>query len=150
MSGYSVIGLFNIKDSLNYGGILRAAKCFGASAIIIQSKRFEKFSTDTTRAERHIPTFMVDDLCQNTPYCCEKVAVEFVEESKCLKEFKHPKRAYYIFGPEDGSLGKNIFDKCQHIIKIPSLHCLNLAQTVNIVLYDRMVKLMESKHENIK
>jgi tRNA(Leu) C34 or U34 (ribose-2'-O)-methylase TrmL len=126
VSGYFIVGLFGIKNKLNYGGVLRAAQCFGASSILIQSKRFEKYSTNTTKAERHIPTFLVDDLCEVTPYC--------------ISEFKHPKRAYYIFGPEDGSLGKNIIDKCQHVIKIPSNFCLNLAQSVNIVLYDRIMK----------
>lgn len=142
--GYSAVGLVNIKNKFNYGGVLRAAQCFEASAIIIQSKRFEKYATNTMKAERHIPTFMTDDILKSSPLCCQKIGVEFTDNSKDIRYFEHPKQALYIFGPEDGSINNEILNKCQHVIKIPSRYCLNLAATVNVVLYDRLLKRIKN------
>lgn len=66
------------------------------------------------------------------------VAIEFVKGAPSLFEFEHPKHAYYIFGPEDGSLPKRLQ---KNVVYIPTTYCLNLAATVNIVLYDRAAKL---------
>lgn len=49
-------------------------------------------------------------------------------------------RALYIFGPEDGSLDKEIRDWCEDVVYIPTTGCMNLAATVNVVLYDRLAK----------
>jgi hypothetical protein len=53
---------------------------------------------------------------------------------------KSPDRALYIFGPEDGSLDKDIRDWCEDVVYIPTTGCMNLAATVNVVLYDRLAK----------
>ena len=55
-------------------------------------------------------------------------------------DFIHPEQAYYIFGPEDGSLKSEILDRCDHVVYIPTIGCMNLAATVHVVLYDRMSK----------
>ncbi len=68
------------------------------------------------------------------------VAVEVRENSELLPDFVHPPRAAYIFGPEDGSLPKAALTRCHRFVVIPSRSCLNLAASVNVVLYDRMVK----------
>ena len=59
---------------------------------------------------------------------------------KKLNNYKHPERAFYIFGAEDQTLGKRIVSFCRDIVYIPTKTCMNLAATVNVVLYDRMVK----------
>ena len=56
-------------------------------------------------------------------------------------EITDPRRAYYIFGPENGSLSKEIMNKCKYTVKIPTNGCLNLGAAVNVVLYDRLAKL---------
>ena len=71
------------------------------------------------------------------------VAVEVRENSEPLPDFVHPPRAAYIFGPEDGSLPKSALTLCHRFVVIPSRSCLNLAASVNVVLYDRMVKSPE-------
>jgi len=71
---------------------------------------------------------------------CVPVAVELVEGAKPLTEYKHPARAFYIFGPEDGTLKKKITDFCDDVVYIPTEGCMNLAATVNVVLYDRLAK----------
>ena len=69
------------------------------------------------------------------------VAVEYIGEAEPLWSFEHPARALYLFGPEDGSIEHAVLEQCQHVVRIPSRFCLNLAASVNIVLYDRMCKL---------
>jgi tRNA(Leu) C34 or U34 (ribose-2'-O)-methylase TrmL len=66
--------------------------------------------------------------------------VELVDGARSLPEYTHPDRALYIFGPEDGSLDKEIRDWCEDVVYIPTQGCMNLAATVNVVLYDRMAK----------
>jgi tRNA(Leu) C34 or U34 (ribose-2'-O)-methylase TrmL len=65
------------------------------------------------------------------------VAVELRDDAENLVDFVHPERAVYVFGPEDGSVGKGIFAACHRFVRIPSDGCLNLAAAVNVVLYDR-------------
>lgn len=62
------------------------------------------------------------------------------ERARPLPEYTHPDRALYIFGPEDGSLDKEIRDWCEDVVYIPTTGCMNLAATVNVVLYDRLAK----------
>jgi tRNA(Leu) C34 or U34 (ribose-2'-O)-methylase TrmL len=52
----------------------------------------------------------------------------------------HPERAFYVFGPEDGTLGTRHLSKCVRKIMVPTKFCMNLAATVNVVLYDRLAK----------
>ena len=68
------------------------------------------------------------------------VCVEFAENAMPLPEFKHPENACYIFGPEDGSLSQDIINKADAVVYVPTAGCMNLAATVNVVLYDRLAK----------
>ena len=140
MRGYSAIGLINTKTEANVGGALRGAYCFGASIVVIQGARYKRIATDTMATYRSIPLIETDDIYSLVPFDCIPVCVEINEKSRCITNFIHPERAFYIFGPEDGSVPKNIMDRCKHIISIPTKHCLNLASTVNVVLYDRLLK----------
>lgn len=119
---------------------MRAAHCFGASLVMMQGARFRTDAANVTRADRHIPTLHVDNICESTPYNCQKVAVDLIDGATDLRDFIHPERALYIFGPEDGTLGKEVYSRCQHVVSIPTAFCLNLAATVNVVLYDRLLK----------
>ena len=63
-----------------------------------------------------------------------------IEGATPLPNFTHPKRALYLFGPEDGTLGRKHTDRAQHVVYVPTRCCMNLAATVNVVLYDRQMK----------
>ena len=71
-----------------------------------------------------------------TPVC-----VEFDSSAEPLPGFEHPERPLYVFGPEDGSVPGYRRAECHRFVKIPGATCLNLAAAVNVVLYDRRVKL---------
>jgi tRNA(Leu) C34 or U34 (ribose-2'-O)-methylase TrmL len=70
------------------------------------------------------------------------VAVEVRDEAEPLDTFVHPDSADYVFGPEDGTLGRSTLSVCHRFLRIPTAvrTPLNLAAAVNIVLYDRHVK----------
>lgn len=139
MKGYSCIGLFYPKHAHNIGGVLRAAYCYDARLIVIQGNKFKKSATDTDKAYKNIPVLR-GELKKMMPYDCVPVAVEMVKGAQNLLEYKHPERAFYIFGPEDGSLPDEVINYCKDVVYIPTQVCMNLAATANVVLYDRLLK----------
>jgi tRNA(Leu) C34 or U34 (ribose-2'-O)-methylase TrmL len=144
--GFAAIGLHHPKTAHNVGSVLRAAGCYGASLVCLAGRRFEKASTDTQKQHRHTPLIRCADLKDVIPHGAVPIAVELPDgldpfgEATSLPEYQHPERAFYIFGPEDGTLGMAVTSWCKDTIYIPTRHCMNLAATVNVVLYDRMVK----------
>lgn len=145
--GYAAVALIQPKCKENVGGVLRAAGCYGAALVVISGSRPDRYMgricTDTQKAFRHIPTLRVADPFDAVPYDCVPVAVELLPGAKSLVSFVHPERAFYIFGPEDGTLGEAITSRCKHVVQIPTRYCMNLAATANVVLYDRMAKTGE-------
>lgn len=57
-----------------------------------------------------------------------------------LPDYVHPERAFYIFGPEDGTLEPARFKAVKEVIYVPTRGCMNLAASVNVILYDRLAK----------
>jgi tRNA C32,U32 (ribose-2'-O)-methylase TrmJ len=57
-----------------------------------------------------------------------------------LIDFEHPEPALYVFGAEDGSLGRAVLRLCHRFVVIPTRHCTNLSAAVYTVLYDRHAK----------
>lgn len=141
MRGFASIGLVRPKDTRNVGAVLRAAHVYGAAMVAIQGDRTSVTSpADTTKAYRHMPCLRGDDLFDLCPYGAMPVAVDLVPGATPLPRFVHPHAAFYIFGPEDGTLGRSVLDRCRYRVMVPTRHCMNLAATVNVVLYDRMAK----------
>lgn len=142
--GFFGVGLCLPRDPANVGCVLRACGCFGAAFCAYSGTRYKKHAADTQRADRHMPLFhygdKAADILNNVPHNCVTVAVELFPGAVPLQGYEHPERAYYIFGPEDGSLPDSVVAKCEHRVVIPSRYCLNLAAAVNIVLYDRSAK----------
>lgn len=136
MRGYAAIGLYQPKTNMNVGSVLRAAGCFDAALVAVEGDRYRKASTDTTKMHRHIP--LVNGTLRNLiPFDCVPVAVELSDGARSLHSYTHPERAFYVFGPEDGSVPNEVLAWCRDVIYVPSRGCLNLAATVNVVLYDR-------------
>ncbi|RKF19789.1 TrmH family RNA methyltransferase [Alginatibacterium sediminis] len=141
--GYSCIGLVNPKNADNVGSVLRAAGCYDSHVVFYTGQRYgyaREFSTDTKSAAHALPLISVDDLKSVIPTDCTPVAIELVEGAQPLTEYKHPERAFYIFGPEDGSVPKSVMAWCQEVVYVPTKGCMNLAATANVVLYDRLQK----------
>ena len=148
MRGYCGVGLDNPKNEINVGSALRAAGVYGASFVAVTGKRFGSARTDTMKHYRHLPLFRPESLFDLLPYDCVPVAVDLIEGATSLLEYKHPERAFYIFGAEDATLGKRILSKCKNVVYVPTNGCMNLAATVNVILYDRLAKNGSMRNEH--
>ena len=140
---YACIGLQNPKSPENVGAVMRAAGCYGANSVFYTGSRYDAakpYYTDTQKSYEALPLIGVEDLENIIPYGCVPVAVDLIPGAKPLTTYKHPPRAFYIFGPEDGTLGKKITRYCSDTIYVPTEGCMNLAATVNVILYDRLAK----------
>jgi tRNA(Leu) C34 or U34 (ribose-2'-O)-methylase TrmL len=138
--GYAAIGLVQPKTPANVGSVLRAAGCYGAAMVATTGKRYTKAPTDVGAQYRHMPLLNVADLREVIPHACVPVAVDLVCGAKSLVHYTHPESAFYVFGPEDGTLGPSTLDWCRDVIYVPTERCMNLAACVNVILYDRMAK----------
>ncbi len=122
---------------------MRAVGCFRADAVFYTGKRYDqamRFQTDTKNRTKSIPLKATNDLLDCVPKANKIICIELVENAIPLHEFTHPDNAYYIFGPEDGTINQEIINKADSVVYIPTIGCMNLAATVNVVLYDRLVK----------
>jgi len=138
--GFACIGLDNAKDLKNIGSALRAAYCYNAAMIAVSGRRYERSCTDTPKSYKSLPLLQVNDLKEIIPYSCVPVAVDLIEGASPLPGYTHPESAFYIFGAEDQTLGEKILSYCRDVVYIPTKICMNLAATVNVVLYDRLSK----------
>jgi tRNA(Leu) C34 or U34 (ribose-2'-O)-methylase TrmL len=147
----AIIGLVNPKNPSNVGAVLRAAGCFGAADIVYTGTRYARAAayakghgrtshSDTNNASAHISLNHSDDLIAEREANMKIVCVELVEGATALPSFSHPEQALYIFGPEDGSIPQSIIDQADEVVFMPTIGCLNLAATVNVLLYDRVAK----------
>ena len=144
MNKFSVtIGLMNPKSPSNVGAVMRAAGCFDVDGVCYSGGRFdraEKFHTDTKNIRQKIELTKTSDFVAAAEKA-KLVCVELVEGAICLPDFEHPDHAFYLFGPEDGTLPQGCLDAADSVVYIPTIGCLNLAASVNVVLYDREAKL---------
>lgn len=138
--GFACIGLDKPKFSSNIGEVLRASGCYGADMVAVSGFRYQNSRVDTQKAWKHIPFLEVEDLKSALPKGATPVAVDLIDGAKSLVDFTHPESAFYIFGGEDRTLSEEITSWCKYKIFVPTNHCMNLAATVNVVLYDRMAK----------
>lgn len=131
----------------NVGGAVRAASCYGIETVAYSGDRVEIYlpSARIPREERMRQYSEVTLVHYDWPLSifnedAEPVAVEVRDRAESLFEFEHPANAVYVFGPEDGSLGRGTLAMCHRFVRIPTRHCLNLASAIATVLYDRAQK----------
>lgn len=137
------IGLINPKSPTNVGAVMRAAGCYQASEVRYTGDRYARaarFHTDTKDISLRIPLRGVADLLTELPTGTRIVCVELVEGATPLPNFVHPEQALYVFGPEDGSIDQELVDRADAVVYVPTIGCMNLAATVNVLLYDRLAK----------
>ena len=139
----AIIGLCNPKSPANVGAVMRAAGCYGASKVVYTGERLDralKFQTDTKNAARHIPLLATDSFIRYKNEGLKIICVEFAIGAQPLPEFVHPTQALYVFGPEDGSIDQVLLNQADAAVYIPTNGCMNIAASVNVVLYDRLAK----------
>jgi len=149
--GSAEIALCNPKSPSNVGAVLRAAGCYGATAVYYSGKRFaraEKYHQDTSNVNKNIQFRAAESFTEALREDQQLVCVELVEGAISLPEFVHPENALYVFGPEDGSIQQSLICAADSVVYIPTIGCMNLAATVNVLLYDRIAKQKNTINHN--
>lgn len=141
------LGLVNPKSPDNVGSVIRAAANYGVEQVFYTGDRYpraierktrmvdmsRKVSKDVLITQKNKLTEIVTD---NMKIVC----VEFALNAIPLPEYQHPENVLYIFGPEDGSIDQAIIDQADDVVYVPTIGCMNLSASVNVLLYDRLCK----------
>lgn len=156
-SSYFGVGIVGGTKDAHHGTLLRSSYQYGASFICTVGGKHYKHTmrdTDTSKAWCYIPVFSypsVEKLKNCAPYDCPWVACFDGPGGTPLKEFKHPKRALYLFPGDDTLLLQKILPNCRyHILPPRSSHYNEIELTTSpilgsMVLYDRYAKQNLSK-----
>jgi tRNA G18 (ribose-2'-O)-methylase SpoU len=144
MRGYFGIGAEGISKPMNLGNLIRSAHAFGASFVFLIDVHYtaESALSDTSQTERQMPLYRFETVEQLVlPKGCVLIGVELLDEATLLPSFRHPLNAAYVFGPERSALSPAMVARCDHVVRIPTRFCINLAAAGAIVMYDRMLSL---------
>jgi tRNA G18 (ribose-2'-O)-methylase SpoU len=142
MRGYFGIGAEGISKPMNLGNLIRSAHAFGASFVFLVDAHYTVAGalSDTSRAELQLPLYRFASVAELVlPGRCRLIGVELLDEAIELPSFRHPLNAAYVFGPERSSLSEAMVARCEHVVKIPTRFCINLAAAGAIVMYDRLL-----------
>lgn len=141
------IGLINPKSPDNVSSVMRSAGNFRVDSVFYTGKRYPRalmrnpdIPDMSRKVGQTIPLTEVISLIEVAPLKMKLVCVEFAEDAIALTEYQHPENAFYIFGPEDGTISQDVIDRADAVVYVPTVGCMNLAATVNVVLYDRLAK----------
>lgn len=139
--GYFAIGAERMSKSLNLGNLMRSAHGFGASFTFTVGATYRALEAyaDTSKSQLHLPHYnwqAIDDMA--FPNGCKLVGIELIDRAVDLPSFRHPLRAAYVLGPEQGSLSEEMLARCEHVVRIPTKFCINVAMAGAIVMYDRV------------
>ena len=144
MRGFFAIGAEGISKPMNLGNLIRSAHAFGASFVFLVNADYavRAARSDTSQAEFQLPVYDVPTVAAlQLPRGCRLVGCELVDGAVDLPSFRHPHSAAYVFGPERSSLSPAMLARCDHVVRIPTRFCINLAVAGAVVMYDRVQSL---------
>ena len=132
MRGWFGIALYEPKIDANLGGVVRSAHAFGADFVAVIGQRYQRVSSDTTKAHRSLPVLYFRDW-QMFSEVMTHYPIITVERGAgiALQKFSHPQQAIYVFGGEDRTLPV----RGDSAIHLETKYCLNLASCASIVMY---------------
>ncbi|MCK4704250.1 MAG: RNA methyltransferase [Gammaproteobacteria bacterium] len=148
------IGLINPKSPDNVHSVMRASGNYGVDSVFYTGGRYQlalernpNAPNISRKVSKNIPLTEVDSL-SDVAGELKIVCVELAENAIALPEYEHPENAFYIFGPEDGTIDQAMIDRADAVVYVPTIGCMNLAATVNVLLYDRLIKSYQSIDDN--
>jgi tRNA G18 (ribose-2'-O)-methylase SpoU len=139
--GYFAIGAERSSKALNLGNLMRSAHAFGANFTFTIGATYQALEAraDTSKGQFHLPHYNWRDSSDMAlPQGCRLVGVELTDDAIDLPSFRHPLRAAYLLGPEQGSISPDLVATCDHVVRIPTRFCINVAMAGAIVMYDRV------------
>jgi len=143
MRGYFGIGVERLSKPVNAGNLFRSAHAFGANFLFTVAGSYQRRThSDTSQATYQVPLYEFADVdSMRLPDGCRLVGIELIDEAVELPTFRHPPQAAYVLGPERGSLSPEMLARCDHVVKILTAFCVNVAMAGAIVMYDRLISL---------
>ena len=144
MRGYFAIGVEGVSKEMNVGNLFRSAHAFGASFVFTVDAAYGRRGghSDTSDTPSQVPLYRYADAAAlELPRECKLVGVELLDEAVALPSFRHPRCAGYVLGPERGSLSPEMTARCDHLVRIPTRFCINVATAGAVVMYDRLTSL---------
>ena len=141
--GWFAIGIFHTKTETNVGTLWRTAFSMGAAYVFTVGRRYQRQSSDTAQAWKHIPLFHyvdLDEFLTQRPYDTLLVGVELAPEAAKVETYRHPERAVYLLGAEDHGLSPTAIAACNQLVVLPGTFCHNVAVAGAMVMYDRVAK----------
>jgi len=147
----TIIALTNPKSSSNVGGTMRAAGCYDAHKVVYSGERFNRavrLAADTQKVHEIVPLEHYEDLLTAIEPGMKLVCIDLIEGAIPLPNFEHPDNAMYLFGPEDGTIKQQVINKADSVVYVPTIGCMNLAASVNVVLYDKLAKSQVHELDN--
>jgi len=147
----TIIALTNPKSSSNVGGTMRAAGCYDAHKVVYSGERFNRavrLAADTQKVHEIVPLQHYEDLLEALEPGMKLVCIDLIEGATPLPNFEHPNNAMYLFGPEDGTIKQQVINQADAVVYIPTIGCMNLAASVNVVLYDKLAKSKQHTLDN--
>mgnify|MGYP000571271645 CR=1 FL=1 len=165
-NSHVTIGLTNPKSPSNVGAVMRSAGCYCVDQVLYTGQRYanaakfngskrnaSKHNTDTKNASEKIPLKAAENfeniapLRAFLPKSTKIICVDLVEGATPLPHFQHPEQALYIFGPEDGTISQEVINNADDVVYVPTVGCMNLAASVNVLLYDRLAKSLVNSNQ---
>ena len=142
MKGYFAIGAEGISKPMNLGALMRTANAFGA-AFVFSVKAEDRtkiaYKSDTSRTFKNLPYYQWENHDEmHFPKGLQMVGIELTDDAVELPEFRHPRMAAYVLGPERGNLSAEMVSRCDHVVKIPTKFCINVSLAGALVMYDRV------------
>lgn len=137
------------KFTVNVAQMIRNCACFGIEWLFVTGERIHIPSgqkgdrlprQERMREYRTVKVVQTDFPSRYFPDD-PIIGVELTPGAMPLPYLEHPENGVYLLGPEDGSIPKGFRALCHHVVKIPAMHCLNVAQAGGIVLFHRMTSL---------
>lgn len=144
MRGYFGIGVERMSKPMNAGNLFRTAHAFGAGFVFTIDAEYsvKRARSDTSKTPGSLPWYEYATAAELAlPQGCQLVGIELLDEAIELPRFRHPTRAAYVLGPEMGSLSPELVARCDHVIRIPTSFCVNVAVAGAIVMYDRLLTM---------
>jgi len=107
-----------------------------------------RLAADTQKVHEIVPLVHYEELLDALEPGMKLVCVDLIEGATPLPNFQHPDNAMYLFGPEDGTIKQKVINQADAVVYVPTIGCMNLAASVNVVMYDKLSKSQQHQLDN--